>query len=181
MFIEKFAFMKYFIFLLFVCIPFTFFSCATSNPVYTTVSEDGGQLYFLRPITLKSSHAEISLLDLDVTVRAAKDRIFQNPTLNYTLTMPLEHANLADEIRVNIVTQNLVVKTESISQLFRNTDGKKYMDIRYSAQLNKDDFMDLLNSGESCLIQVVGADGSVDLVDSDDFNLRIGNLRLMML
>ena len=173
--------MKRFYFLLFCFFSLILISCASSNPVYTAVTGNGGQVFFLRPLTLNTSHSMISQIDLDVTVNAKGGVFTQAPILNYTLTMPIEQVQYADKIQINIANNTTVVRSENRIQLFKDISGKKYIDLRYSAILNKEDFSQVLQSNDTCFIEVIGPDGTIESIESKDFNLRMQNLRLMVL
>lgn len=173
--------MKNFFLSLSIIFSLVFVSCASSNPVYTVISGDGGQVFFLRPLTLSVDNPMIDQMDFDITVNAVGGSLTQPPVLNYSLVMPIEQSQYADDIKINIVSESIVVQTESPSLLYKEISGKKYMNLRYSAALNRDDFSKLLESNEDCLIQITGTDGTKNLIDSDEFNLRMDNLRLMML
>ena len=173
--------MKRFFFIIFSIFSLILISCASSNPVYTAVTGNGGQVFFLRPFVIDTKLSMINQIDLDLTVNAKGAVLTQSPVLNYTLTMPIEQVKDADKIQISIMNQSLEVKTEKLTQLFKDINGKKYIDLRYSATLNKDDFFQLVKSDEQCFIKVVGIDGTIDLIQSDDFDLRMRNLRLMVL
>ena len=173
--------MKRFFFLLFCFFPLILISCATSNPVYTAIAGNGGQVFFLRPLTLDTKLSMVSQIDLDVTVNAKGGVFTQAPILNYTLTMPIEQVQYADTIQINIANNTTVVRSENRIQLFKDISGKKYIDLRYSVTLNSADFSQVLQSNDTCFIEVIGPDGTIESLESKDFNLRMRNLRLMVL
>ena len=83
--------------------------------MYTAITGTGGQVFFLRPLTLNTSHSMISQIDLDVTVNAKGGVFTQAPILNYTLTMPIEqvqqllgHAKIDTTMHYAMVSQNNV-------------------------------------------------------------------------
>ena len=173
--------MKHFFFLLFCIFPSILVSCASSNPVYTAVTGNGSQVFFLRPFVLDTAHSMINQIDLDITVNVRGSILSQSPVLNYTVTMPIEQVKEADKIQIHLTNQSTEVRTENRTLLFKDINGKKYIDLRYSVTLNKDDFFQLMKNEESCFIKVVAPDGTIDLIQSDDFDLRMRNLRLMVL
>lgn len=173
--------MKHFFFTIFCFFSLILISCASSNPVYSAVTGNGGQVFFLRPFVIDTKDSMIKQIDLDITVNTKGAVLTQSPVLNYTLTMPIEQVKDVDKIQISILNQSLEVKTEKLTQLFKDINGKKYIDLRYSATLNKDDFLQLLKGDDQCFIKVIGIDGTIDLIQSDDFDLRMRNLRLMVL
>lgn len=155
--------------------------CASSELIYSTPAKDGGQLYFLRPVSWKTSNSVVQELSLDVTAIMKGEEFIQPPVMNYTLRMPLEQADLGGSVLVRISMGQLVVDVGEPQRLFKSLDGDSHIIARYSVNLDEESFLAVLKSELPCTVQMEFPGGVTEILESKVFSESIQNLRLLVL
>lgn len=159
------------------------FCCASSPGSYLFVKEDGSTLVFLRSVGLEPDNALVAEMDFDVTVAVKRKEIVDSPVLNYTLKVFREELADAEKISVCLGNGAVQVGCHGREELFKRVDGSdpSRVLVRYSARMDKDAFQKLLMEGGDVLMVVGYPDGSSELIASEEFNVKLDDVRLMLL
>lgn len=170
-------FKSFFLFLL--C--FLVFSCVTESGIYSANVSEDVQLYFLRPTKINVNDNKIKLVDFDLTIYTKNYELTKNPIFNYTLVVPVSNIKDADKFIVEITDEVVTLSGSNKSQLLKNIIKDKFLEIRYSCNLDNEDLYALLNNYSQCKLKITYPDGGVHLFDSEELNKKINDLRILML
>lgn len=170
-------FKSFFLFLL--C--FLVFSCVTESGIYSANVSEDVQLYFLRPTQVIVKDSVLELIDFDLTVYTKNYELTKNPIFNYTLVVPVSNIKEVDKFIVEITDEVVTLSGSNKSQLLKNIIKDKFLEIRYSCNLDNEDLYALLNNYSQCKLKITYPDDSVRLFDSEELNKKINDLRILML
>lgn len=170
-------FKSFFLFLL--C--FLVFSCVTESGIYSANVSEDVQLYFLRPTQVTVKDSVLELIDFDLTIYTKNYELTNKPIFNYTLVVPVSNIKDADKFIVEITDGVVTLSGSNKSQLLKNIIKDKFLEIRYSCNLDNEDLYALLNNYSQCKLKITYPDDSVRLFDSEELNKKINDLRILML
>lgn len=162
--------------LLFLC-----FSCVTDNPIYTANASDETNLFFLRPTQIDIKNNNLRYIDFDITVHVKENKLVRNPIFNCTYCVPIKESRNIENFLVQIINDEIILSPQNKKQLVKNIIKEKYLEIRYSYELDTDEFYSFLQKENSAKIKITYSDGSFDFFESEEFNQKIDNLRLLIL
>jgi len=160
---------------------FLLFSCVTENSLYTANAPDNSQLYFLRPTQIKVKKENLKSISFDITVYIKEKKLVGNPILNCTYFIPIKKSNDMENFVIEITDEENSLSINNKKQLVKNIIKNKYIEIRYSYELNNDEFFSLLQSEKPAKIKLIFPDGKAAFFDSDEFNEKLDNLRILAL
>lgn len=157
------------------------FSCVTDNSIYTANVSNNTQLYFLRPVQINVKNESLKTVDFDITLYVKDNELVGTPILNCTYYIPLKNSKNADKFTLEITNDEITLSAKNKRQLLKNIVKDKYLEIRYSYQLDNEEIYALLQNDLSVKIKITYPDTNVNFFESDDFNVKIDNLRILFL
>jgi len=166
-----------FLFLLCVLV----FSCVTESGIYSANVSEDVQLYFLRPTKINVNDNKIKLVDFDLTIYTKNYELTNDPIFNYTLVVPISDTKDVDKFIVEITDGVVTLSGSNKFQLLKNVLKEQFLEIRYSCNLDNEDLYALLNNFSQCKLKITYPDGGVRLFDSEELNIKINDLRILML
>lgn len=150
-------------------------SCGSVPTIYTYSREDNIQLFFFRTSAVKIDLDFSKKLDYDLTVNVKEKTILPYPVLNYMMEVPVNHIADAKSVTVTLGNETIKVRIESKEELFRNPLNRKTVQLRYSVELNNEDFFSLLSNPDNCYI-IVESDTSKEFVTSEALTKNMNQL-----
>lgn len=167
------------LFLFLLC--FLVFSCVTESGIYSANVSEDVQLYFLRPTKINVNDNKIKLVDFDLTIYTKNYELTNDPIFNYTLVVPISDTKDVDKFIVEITDGVVTLSGSNKFQLLKNVLKEQFLEIRYSCNLDNEDLYALLNNYSQCKLKITYPDGGVRLFDSEELNIKINDLRILML
>lgn len=167
------------LFLFLLC--FLVFSCVTESGIYSANVSEDVQLYFLRPTKINVNDNKIKLVDFDLTIYTKNYELTNDPIFNYTLVVPISDTKDVDKFIVEITDGVVTLSGSNKFQLLKNVLKEQFLEIRYSCNLDNEDLYALLNNFSQCKLKITYPDGGVRLFDSEELNIKINDLRILML
>lgn len=171
-FIKSFVFISFFIF---------FVSCVSEKTVYTANTPNGTQLYFLRPTQIITNNENLKGVDFDITVYMKDGELTAIPILNCTFYVPIKKTKNVENFSIEITNDENTLSTKNKKQLIKNIVKDKYLELRYSYELNNEEIYALLQNDLPVKIKITYPDTTVKFFESDDFNVKLDNLRILAL
>lgn len=154
------------------------FSCASADRIYSSQGGDGGQIFFLRPFEVDVPPGRVSAVTMDITTHVRKGEITRNPVLNYSVYMAKGGDADAADVSITLSSPGARCAVLSREAMYRDVQGK-FLEARYTSELDKESFSALLRGGGDILIHIAFPDGKTEAVLSKELNLRMSDLRLV--
>ena len=167
------------LFLLLLC--FLVFSCVTENSVFTANAPNETQLYFLRPIQIKVKNQNLKVVDFDITLYVKDNELVGTPILNCTYYIPTQSSKNAEKFLLEITDDETTLSVKNKKQLVKNILKNKYLEVRYSYELNNDEILSLLQNEKTVKLKLLYPDGKFDYFVSEELNRKLNDLRILML
>ncbi|MBE6349001.1 MAG: hypothetical protein E7064_08715 [Spirochaetaceae bacterium] len=153
----------------------------TESGIYSANVSEDVQLYFLRPTKINVNDNKIKLVDFDLTIYTKNYELTNDPIFNYTLVVPISDTKDVDKFIVEITDGVVTLSGSNKFQLLKNVLKEQFLEIRYSCNLDNEDLYALLNNFSQCKLKITYPDGGVRLFDSEELNIKINDLRILML
>lgn len=167
------------LFLLLLC--FLVFSCVTENSVFTANAPNETQLYFLRPTQIKVKNQNLKFVDFDITLYVKDNELVGTPILNCTYYIPTQSSKNAEKFLLEITDDETTLSVKNKKQLVKNILKNKYLEVRYSYELNNDEILSLLQNEKTVKLKLLYPDGKFDYFVSEELNRKLNDLRILML
>lgn len=167
------------LFLLLLC--FLVFSCVTENSVFTANAPNETQLYFLRPTQIKVKNQNLKVVDFDITLYVKDNELVGTPILNCTYYIPTQSSKNAEKFLLEITDDETTLSVKNKKQLVKNILKNKYLEVRYSYELNNDEILSLLQNEKTVKLKLLYPDGKFDYFVSEELNRKLNDLRILML
>ena len=167
------------LFLLLLC--FLVFSCVTENSVFTANAPNETQLYFLRPTQIKVKNQNLKVVDFDITLYVKDNELVGTPILNCTYYVPTQSSKNAEKFLLEITDDETTLSVKNKKQLVKNILKNKYLEVRYSYELNNDEILSLLQNEKTVKLKLLYPDGKFDYFVSEELNRKLNDLRILML
>ena len=167
------------LFLLLLC--FLVFSCVTENSVFTANAPNETQLYFLRPTQIKVKNQNLKVVDFDITLYVKDNELVGTPILNCTYYVPTQSSKNAEKFLLEITDDETTLSVKNKKQLVKNILKNKYLEVRYSYELNNDEILSLLQNEKTVKLKLLYPDGKFDYFVSEELNGKLNDLRILML
>lgn len=167
------------LFLLLLC--FLVFSCVTENSVFTANAPNETQLYFLRPTQIKVKNQNLKVVDFDITLYVKDNELVGTPILNCTYYIPTQSSKNAEKFLLEITDDETTLSVKNKKQLVKNILKNKYLEVRYSYELNNNEILSLLQNEKTVKLKLLYPDGKFDYFVSEELNRKLNDLRILML
>ena len=167
------------LFLLLLC--FLVFSCVTENSVFTANAPNETQLYFLRPTQIKVKNQNLKFVDFDITLYVKDNELVGTPILNCTYYIPTQSSKNAEKFLLEITDDETTLSVKNKKQLVKNILKNKYLEVRYSYELNNNEILSLLQNEKTVKLKLLYPDGKFDYFVSEELNRKLNDLRILML
>lgn len=167
------------LFLLLLC--FLVFSCVTENSVFTANAPNETQLYFLRPTQIKVKNQNLKVVGFDITLYVKDNELVGTPILNCTYYIPTQSSKNAEKFLLEITDDETTLSVKNKKQLVKNILKNKYLEVRYSYELNNDEILSLLQNEKTVKLKLLYPDGKFDYFVSEELNRKLNDLRILML
>ena len=167
------------LFLLLLC--FLVFSCVTENSVFTANAPNETQLYFLRPTQIKVKNQNLKVVGFDITLYVKDNELVGTPILNCTYYIPTQSSKNAEKFLLEITDDETTLSVKNKKQLVKNILKNKYLEVRYSYELNNDEILSLLQNEKTVKLKLLYPDGKFDYFVSEELNRNLNDLRILML
>lgn len=171
-------FIKY-LFLFILC--FLVFSCVTENSVFTANAPNETQLYFLRPTQIKVKNQNLKVVNFDITLYVKDNELVGTPILNCTYYISTQSSKNAEKFLLEITDDETTLSVKNKKQLVKNIIKNKYIEVRYSYELNNDEILALLQNEKTVKLKLLYPDGKFDYFASEELNRKLNDLRILML
>lgn len=167
------------LFLLLLC--FLVFSCVTENSVFTANAPNETQLYFLRPTQIKVKNQNLKVVGFDITLYVKDNELVGTPILNCTYYIPTQSSKNAEKFLLEITDDETTLSVKNKKQLVKNILKNKYLEVRYSYELNNNEILSLLQNEKTVKLKLLYPDGKFDYFVSEELNRKLNDLRILML
>ena len=160
---------------------FLFVSCVTENSVFTANAPNETQLYFLRPTQINVKNDNLKTVDFDITLYVKDNELVGTPIFNCTYYIPIKNSKNAEKFLLEITNDETTLSVKNKKQLVKNIIKNKYLEVRYSYELNNDEIVSLLQSNKTVKLKLLYSAGNYEYFTSTEFNEKLDNLRILVL
>ena len=164
-------------FVLIICTSI-FFSCATLENVVVLNSPNGNN-FFLRNTVIKTRNPKVIDFEFDMTVNVEKNEISGNPVVNYTYTLSKNNYSEGEKSKVYFENEGIRYSVNNPDFMFKDLDQKKNMHMRYTSELNKDEFEKIMSNYSPVSVVIVLSDGSEIVLRGKKIDEKINDMRLL--
>ena len=175
---DNLKFVNYF-FIFLLCL--NFFSCVSDSGIYSANVSDKTQLYFIRPTQINVKNQNLKTVDFDITLYVKDNELVGTPILNCTYYIPTQSSKNAEKFLLEITNDDTTLSVKNKKQLVKNIIKDKYLEIRYSYELNNDEILSLMQNEKTVKIKLLYPDGKFDYFATEELNKKLNDLRILML
>lgn len=169
---------RIFSFVLLIC-TIIIISCATLENVVVLNSPNGTN-FFLRNTVVKTKNSKIIDFEFDITVNVEKNEITGNPVVNYTYTLSKNNYSEGEKSKLYFENEGIRYSVINPDFMFKDLDQKKNMHMRYTSELNKDEFEKIMSNYSQVSVVIILSDGSEIVLRDKKIDEKINDMRLLV-
>lgn len=156
-----------------------FASCKTTEENIFTMSQESGQLVFLRPVTLDNKAFPLRKTSFDITVNIIDFELTDSNIVNYTLYFPEEYFNSFDKTEFFFKTDSVEKVTLDDLIILYKDFKKKNLEVRFSGTLPKEKLEAILENPNQTKVGITLEDKTM-IFASEDFSRKLFELGVLV-
>ena len=133
------------------------------------------------PIAYSFEGQNYSYSQVNETLRKELNELVGTPILNCTYYIPTQSSKNAEKFLLEITDDETTLSVKNKKQLVKNILKNKYLEVRYSYELNNDEILSLLQNEKTVKLKLLYPDGKFDYFASEELNRKLNDLRILML
>ena len=157
-----------------------FVSCKSTEQNIYTMSQESGQLVFLRQVTVDNKAFPLRNSAFDMTVKIIDFELTDNNIVNYTLYFPQKYYSYIEKSELFFVTPSIEkIALQDCKVLYKDFDKQQNLEVRFTATISKEDVKALLE--DPAMVQIgITLDTQTQLFSSPDFSQKLYELGVLV-
>ncbi|MBO7583783.1 MAG: hypothetical protein J6T20_08320 [Treponema sp.] len=143
------------------------------------MSQESGQLVFLRPVTLDNKAFPLRKTSFDITVNIVDFELTDSNIVNYTLYFPEEYYNSFDKTEFFFTTDSVEKVTLDDLIILYKDFKKKNLEVRFSGTLPKEKLEAILENPNQTKVGITLEDKTM-IFASEDFSRKLFELGVLV-